>query len=1054
MLTRTEGEPIQLFPPDVPPGELEGDADAFGHLDYATAVASVLKDAESPFTLGLFGQWGMGKTTIIEEIERQLSEVSAYAYFDVWRYEGDALRRQFLRDVARQLSDRGEIPGFKPDRDLADFVEDRHEIRERFAPSWRRAVEALITSAIGLLAVFLLLRLRATGSFFSGKGVGKDAVTSALVAAALFFATPFTRVLRVVEDTVTRTRLEDPELFTDRFQKMLTHLRRDRLVIAIDNLDRCSPERVEELLSTIKTYLEPSVEAAAKRRLQIGKLKKKHVLFVVAADDEALRRHLEEREATGSADPSKIREYVDEYLRKFFSASIRIKPILDEDMGTYVAKQLEPFMQRHRVAVDAQRRVVEIVSAALRRNPRRVKEFAKNLETRMRLIKQREDEERIVPPIHPNIEMIMKLAILEEQWPLPRYLEFEQAITSGGLETAEEILAEAPGKVEGYASRLRQILNREIESGFFEGALSVVEAACVIPHLVANEDALRTVLARAVEEPTVRNQLNGLPARAVLRASRLLPEAERRLLIEPFVNLTYLFGQSPSRAADVARALGEPEIIRLIDDSAKARLTQELEAEPLRSQFDVIAPLAEAEPALLPATAGAVAAQGLSTDFNTEAGPFRVVRAWLRRQGDQLDVPQQMLQATAGHLSALFAGVQAGSEVGAKAVGEPARKMLSDVTQVVGLFRGVPVDAVTQFSAQINESVISGWPEDSRAELLDLWAAVASITAPQASAQAQNLIDHLFTTHREFALRYVASRGESLSPIFKGHSLAQLSSLAGPSYPEELQLRASDAILQLVPDDAGGYLAQAIASNIASRQLDAVRGQFTRYRQANGPKLEEFLQQILDLLVELVPPELFAALGILADFAGEMSDSQRDAYRAFLQEQLVSVDAERAQNAAEYAERAAKDSSFAAELRPMVRGVFEQLKVQDPPQIAAVAFVVQHFDVLDEVEQDGLLTRASEWIRSHSALRSPIATVLNLLPRLPAKRISDLVSSLMIGETLEPEASVTVRVDLLRLARSIAPATSRVARQLKERLETLRAGSPSDQQVFESVTAD
>lgn len=46
------------------PAALASD-DVFGHLDYSKAIATSLMDAPPPFTLGLFGAWGVGKTSII-----------------------------------------------------------------------------------------------------------------------------------------------------------------------------------------------------------------------------------------------------------------------------------------------------------------------------------------------------------------------------------------------------------------------------------------------------------------------------------------------------------------------------------------------------------------------------------------------------------------------------------------------------------------------------------------------------------------------------------------------------------------------------------------------------------------------------------------------------------------------------------------------------------------------------------------------------------------------------------------------------------------------------
>ena len=51
-----------------------GDEDAFGHSDYAEALSEVLMSVRPPFTLGLFGDWGIGKTRIIDEIKGRLAK--------------------------------------------------------------------------------------------------------------------------------------------------------------------------------------------------------------------------------------------------------------------------------------------------------------------------------------------------------------------------------------------------------------------------------------------------------------------------------------------------------------------------------------------------------------------------------------------------------------------------------------------------------------------------------------------------------------------------------------------------------------------------------------------------------------------------------------------------------------------------------------------------------------------------------------------------------------------------------------------------------------------
>ena len=56
------------------PERLDEDSDAFGHRDYAQAVAQTLTDAPAPFAVGIFGPWGVGKSTIIGEVRRRLPD--------------------------------------------------------------------------------------------------------------------------------------------------------------------------------------------------------------------------------------------------------------------------------------------------------------------------------------------------------------------------------------------------------------------------------------------------------------------------------------------------------------------------------------------------------------------------------------------------------------------------------------------------------------------------------------------------------------------------------------------------------------------------------------------------------------------------------------------------------------------------------------------------------------------------------------------------------------------------------------------------------------------
>ena len=199
-------------------------------------------------------------------------------------------------------------------------------------------------------------------------------------------------------------------------------------MIAIDNLDRCSPTLVTRTLGTIKAFLEPAFEKGEKQ----GMLKQ--LCFIVAADDAALRRHLTAQEmnasaslesaegaSSGGADihgdiPDEVRDSVEEYLRKFFGASVRIRDALPEDIILFCQEEFGEFFACHQELSESERRdLVNMTASVLKRNPRRIIQFVNNLALRLKVLEKRKTERRI--QIDPEILFVAKLAILEEEFP-------------------------------------------------------------------------------------------------------------------------------------------------------------------------------------------------------------------------------------------------------------------------------------------------------------------------------------------------------------------------------------------------------------------------------------------------------------------------------------------------------------------------------------------------------------------------------------------------------------------------------------------------------------
>ena len=397
------------------------DHDSFGHGDYVRALASIVGDETAPATIGVFGPWGVGKSMIVQALAGELSG-EGYVYFDAWKYEADSLRREFLRECRRQLVAAKHL---KEDAvKLDDLDVDTQTVKEGLHVSKPRAIVAgLFGAAVGL-AAFLFLSIGIFKEVIRDHGTAERLATAVAAAALAALLTLLTKVVAVTQTDLTHHSLKDPDRFAARFADILRAMSCARVVIVVDNLDRCSPEKAVETLSTIKTYLEPTARSDAASPIRPAVTVDKKITFVVSVDDAALRRHLlaQEAERSGSATSDSNRRYVDEYLAKFFSARLPIRPILPSDIRRYIHEHLDPLVKARELDPQDGRSLVSLVATGLRRNPRQIKQFVNDLESRLRLLQEREtahngEKAGIAQPVSTEVLMVAKLALLEAEFP-------------------------------------------------------------------------------------------------------------------------------------------------------------------------------------------------------------------------------------------------------------------------------------------------------------------------------------------------------------------------------------------------------------------------------------------------------------------------------------------------------------------------------------------------------------------------------------------------------------------------------------------------------------
>ena len=352
----------------------------FGHKEIITTIFSILKNAEPPFTIGLYGNWGTGKTTIAKSVEKKAKGKGFKTlFFDVWKYKEDSMRRQFLIELDKQVFN-----------NRLDFKKRLNQslATPRTPSLWEYVKHIFSSLAIKIIVVLTTILFIALFVDF-----GKyDTAINALFSIGLLgtFISYILSSFNIITGFVQEHRTDSAEGFEGHFKDSFNkpELSGNTLLVVIDNLDRIEDSKAVDVLSDIKTFLSEDNN------------KKQKVLFLIPCDDEALRAQL--FKIYGSDFDA------DEFLRKFFNLTLKIPRFIDLDLYNYVRDLLkESAVPEFGNDYDLE----GVIVAALRDNPREIKQFINSLIPQILLIRERKLEIK-------NIAFLAKLLIIRQKFPI------------------------------------------------------------------------------------------------------------------------------------------------------------------------------------------------------------------------------------------------------------------------------------------------------------------------------------------------------------------------------------------------------------------------------------------------------------------------------------------------------------------------------------------------------------------------------------------------------------------------------------------------------------
>lgn len=281
--------------------------DLLGMATQAENLSKFLEEVELPFTLGIYGKWGEGKTSFVELLEYYLIERNdwsecSFIEFSAWPYTtSDSIWRALLLKIASEIYDvdkkaepesftsgQGIIPILRnfltEDAIILQKPKQEPSKQERYnklvnmldnsAPIGNRSQGIEVDNNSAMLALSNMF-LGAGSNFvpwLSGirKLFGLDGAVN-LGKRASQVGSGKREVVKSVEDI----RREIREMFNFAPEK--------RLVVLIDDLDRCMPEVALNVLELIKIFFFESKDVNAQ------------CLFIVAADQKLIGEELNAR---------------------------------------------------------------------------------------------------------------------------------------------------------------------------------------------------------------------------------------------------------------------------------------------------------------------------------------------------------------------------------------------------------------------------------------------------------------------------------------------------------------------------------------------------------------------------------------------------------------------------------------------------------------------------------------------------------------------------------------------------------------------------------------
>lgn len=287
--------------------------DLLNNKAIATTVVNLIKESNNqPISIGIHGDWGAGKSSILEMIEDQFDQIDhtvkgkyCCIRFNGWKHQGfEDSKIALVSAIVSELTAKEQL---------------KEKAKEVLKKIWKNINWMTVAKTAGKTALGIATGTTPITILSSVHDTLKNAIsTEEGITNAVNTIDEYLTKIKITEDTSSNTEFTE---FQSNFKELLKKAGIVKLVVLIDDLDRCLPDVAINTLEAVRLFMFTDETA-----------------FVVAAD-ESMIRYAVKKHFPDVMDENSYNvgiEFSNKYLEKLIQVPFRIPTLGEVEACNYI----------------------------------------------------------------------------------------------------------------------------------------------------------------------------------------------------------------------------------------------------------------------------------------------------------------------------------------------------------------------------------------------------------------------------------------------------------------------------------------------------------------------------------------------------------------------------------------------------------------------------------------------------------------------------------------------------------------------------------------------